>query len=83
VPGMRASRVQVYLDLRARIHRREDGHRPGDRLPNREVLADLYGVSVYTIGRAIDLLKHDGLVETHGGAGTWVVGGEEFPSDHF
>lgn len=83
MPGRRASRVDVYLDLRGRIRRRDDGHRPGDRLPNRADLADLYGVSVFTIGRAIELLKHDGLVETHGGAGTYVVGGEEFPSDHF
>lgn len=79
----------IYQDLRARILRRDDGHRPGDRLPKQEELADLYAVSVATVQRAVRLLKHDGLVRTRGGAGTVVVGvpdadapAEDYLADH-
>lgn len=72
---------EIYADLRTRILRRDEGHRPGDRLPSQDELAALYSVSVATISRAVRLLKHDRLVRTRGGAGTFVVGVDDYLAD--
>jgi len=82
VPARKLSAVQIYEDLRSRILRRDDGHRPGDRLPSQGELADLYSVHRSTISRAMMLLAHDGLVHGRGGAGTWVLG-EERPAEDY
>lgn len=73
VPAVPMSSNAIYLDLRDRIQRGEAGYRPGDRLPTQDELADLYSVSRATITRAYLLLTHDGLIESRGGAGTYVA----------
>lgn len=73
LPPTESSRDQIYEALRTRILDRAPGYRPGDRLPTQESIAAVYKVSTATVGRAIDLLKHDGLVRTSGGSGTVVI----------
>ncbi|WP_427422632.1 winged helix-turn-helix domain-containing protein [Lysinibacillus fusiformis] len=73
MPAAESARDWIYRVLRERILEGAAGFRPGDRLPTRGIIADAFKVSPATVGRAIDLLKHDGLVKTSGGAGTVVV----------
>lgn len=63
------SGAEIYAELRGGIL---DGTVRG-RLPTREALAKRHNVSVWTIGRVIDRLKHEGLVVTRGSRGTWVA----------
>lgn len=62
---------RIYGDLLARI---SDG-RLGDgaRLPNERVLAEQYGVSRVTVRRALARLRHERLVQSVQGAGTFVT----------
>lgn len=56
------------------VLRREIGARcrPGDRLPGMRALCRRFGVSINTIGAAIDLLAGDGLVTRRQGSGVFV-----------
>lgn len=67
-------RARVVADLRARIERGEDGHRPGDLLPTHAELAKKYEVSARTAGNAVGELIAEGLAESDGRAGTRIVG---------
>lgn len=57
-------------DLDARI--RQGQWRMGEALPAEQSLASLYGVSLGTVRRAIDLLAQDGVVERRQGSGTYL-----------
>lgn len=48
-------------------------HRPGERLPTQEELADRYRVSRATVIQALDLLRERGLIVTRQGSGTFVT----------
>ncbi len=61
---------RLYDDLKARI---EDGEwKPGTPLPAESILAEIYGVALGTMRKAIDQLAADGLVERRQGRGTFV-----------
>jgi GntR family transcriptional regulator len=47
--------------------------RPGDELPSERALALEYGIARPTATRALELLRHEGLVESVQGSGTFVV----------
>jgi len=57
-------------DLDARI--RQGQWRLGEALPAEQALASLYGVSLGTVRRAIDLLVQDGVIERRQGSGTYL-----------
>jgi GntR family transcriptional regulator len=63
---------QLADTLRAAIEQGRYG--PGDALPSEPQLSREHGMSRPTVVRAIDLLRRDGLVESHQGRGTFVVG---------
>jgi GntR family transcriptional repressor for pyruvate dehydrogenase complex len=48
--------------------------KPGDRLPTATGLAAMFGVSVPVIREALAKLRHDGLIETVQGSGSYVAG---------
>jgi len=50
----------------------ESGASPGSRLPSRQELARLAGVSMITVRRALDELERAGRVTSHQGVGTFV-----------
>ncbi len=47
--------------------------RPGDEVPSERALAAEYGISRPTATRALELLRHEGLVESIQGSGTYVA----------
>ncbi len=51
----------------------EQGLREGDRLPSTAELAELAGVSVISVRRALDELAHSGKIVRHQGVGTFVA----------
>jgi DNA-binding LacI/PurR family transcriptional regulator len=61
----------VLASLRSRIVRGE--WKPGDRLPTRSQLEQMYDVSGVTIQRALDQLTADGFVYARGRNGTFVA----------
>jgi DNA-binding transcriptional regulator YhcF (GntR family) len=66
-----AERQSMVVDaLRSRII--GGGLPPGSRLPARLDLVNEFGVSSVTLQRAIEILKRDGLLRTHGRGGTYV-----------
>lgn len=73
MPPTESIRDHIYEALRTRILDGAAGYRAGDRLPSQADIAQVYGVSIATVQRAVDLLKHDGLVQTRGGAGTVIT----------
>lgn len=52
---------------------REQGLQPGDRLPSTAELAELAGVSVISVRRALDELTHQRKITRHQGVGTFVA----------
>ncbi|MFI1400107.1 GntR family transcriptional regulator [Streptomyces sp. NPDC020681] len=48
-------------------------HRPGERLPTQEELAERYQVSRATVIQALDVLRESGLIVTRQGSGTFVT----------
>ncbi len=46
---------------------------PGDRLPTEAALADSFGVSRSVVREAISRLRHDGLIKTRQGSGSFVA----------
>jgi len=44
------------------------------KLPTRRELAEQYGVADMTIGRALEVLKDEGVIETVPGLGVFVAG---------
>lgn len=56
---------------------------PGSRLPSQRELADRLGLSVQTVGRALEELARRGLVRGHVGRGTWITGGADEPQPPF
>lgn len=62
---------RVVDDLRAKIHARELP--VGTRLPSLSKLGQMYGVSSDVARQAIAVLRADGRVATHHGAGTFVL----------
>ncbi|MCA1674001.1 MAG: GntR family transcriptional regulator [Actinobacteria bacterium] len=61
---------QIATDLRTAI--RSGEYRPGHQLPSGSALAKRYDVARPTVQRAIDLLRAEGLIVGHAGAG-WFV----------
>lgn len=56
--------MQVAERIRTRILDGEEGYRPGQKLPSQRELAQGEGVSIATLGRAIDHLRVEGYVIT-------------------
>lgn len=65
-------RYQQVIDLVERLIV-ERGLDPGSLLPTQRELADLAGVSLITVRRALDELERDGRVAGHQGVGTFVA----------
>ncbi len=63
--------LRIYHDLAARIASRD--WPPETPLPPQRELADEYGVTIMTLRQALQLLAHDGLIETRHGSGTYVA----------
>ncbi|MFJ9692527.1 GntR family transcriptional regulator [Kitasatospora sp. NPDC101183] len=61
---------QIAGDLRGRIVRGELG--PGDPLPSERELTERWKVARATVVRALDVLRHEGLIETRQGTGSTV-----------
>ncbi|MFP4137916.1 MAG: FadR/GntR family transcriptional regulator [Halomonas sp.] len=61
---------RVYGDIVDRIIRREFAE--GERLPSETLLAERYGVSRPIVREALAMLRDDGLVRSHRGAGSFV-----------
>jgi len=66
-----------YRDVATRLRweLKEEGYRPGQRLPSAEHLAARFKVSRRTIGRALDVLATENLIEVIVGRGCYVAGG--------
>ena len=61
---------RISADLRRKIR---DGHlAPGERMPAETALRDVYGVSLLTMRRALDVLAVEGLIERRQGLGNFV-----------
>ncbi|MFE4513284.1 GntR family transcriptional regulator [Kitasatospora sp. NPDC056783] len=69
--------VQVSSLLRAAILTKT--FRPGDQLPSGPELMKRYGVAKATIGRAMDILRDEGLIVTRPGKGSFVRDRTERP----
>lgn len=67
-------RVDIYREILVQIERyiRENGLKPGDRLPSDRVLADMLGVSRPTVRMALKALQSLGRLESRVGSGTYV-----------
>ncbi|MGH3812580.1 MAG: GntR family transcriptional regulator [Pseudonocardiaceae bacterium] len=63
--------LRIYHDLAARIASRD--WPPQTPLPPQRELADEYGVTIMTLRQALQLLAHDGLIDTRHGSGTYVA----------
>ena len=61
---------QIAGDLRGRIVRGELS--PGDALPSERELTERWNVARATVVRALDVLRHEGLIETRQGTGSVV-----------
>ncbi|MGW2513630.1 GntR family transcriptional regulator [Streptomyces scopuliridis] len=61
---------QIAADLRGKIVRGDLG--PGQTLPSERELTDRWNVSRATVVKALDVLRHEGLVETRQGTGSTV-----------
>ncbi len=68
----RQLRYQHVYDLVVNLIE-EQGLREGDQLPSTAELADLAGVSVISVRRALDELAHSGKIVRHQGVGTFVA----------
>jgi DNA-binding GntR family transcriptional regulator len=70
--GRRPLRYQRVIDLVDEIIRTHD-LRPGSLLPTQRELAELAGVSLITVRRALEELEREGRVAGHQGVGTFVA----------
>ncbi|MFB9902983.1 TetR/AcrR family transcriptional regulator C-terminal domain-containing protein [Allokutzneria oryzae] len=61
---------RIAAEIRSRIEAGE--LRPGDRVPSTRAVTREWGVAMATAAKALDLLRQEGLVEAHPGAGTVV-----------
>lgn len=61
---------QIAADLRGRIVRGD--LEPGDSLPSERELTERWSVSRATVVRALEVLRHEGLIETRQGTGSRV-----------
>lgn len=67
-PSLTEALVQAVLDLA-----REEGLKPGDRLPSIKALSDRFGVSVPTMREAIQKIANLGVVEVRHGSGIYLT----------
>jgi DNA-binding GntR family transcriptional regulator len=67
--------LQVVASIRDAIN--NGNYQPGDRLPARHELINLYGVAHMTINRALDVLRREGLIASQQGRGVFVVGPQQ------
>jgi DNA-binding GntR family transcriptional regulator len=70
--GGRPLRYRRVIDLIDELIRAQD-LQPGDLLPTQKELAELAGVSLITVRRALDELEREGRVAGHQGVGTFVA----------
>jgi DNA-binding GntR family transcriptional regulator len=71
-PGRRPLRYQRVIDLIDELIRTQD-LQPGDLLPTQKELAELAGVSLITVRRALGELEREGRVAGHQGVGMFVA----------
>ena len=62
---------QIADELRQNIQ--DAVFRVGDRLPTETELSDRFGVNRHTLRRAMEVLRHEGIVDVERGRGTFVV----------
>lgn len=62
--------VRIAAALEEEIRRR---HRPGEKLPSEQRLADRFGVNRHTLRRAVDELVRAGLIQRRWGVGIFVA----------
>lgn len=71
----------IAADLRGQI---ASGALPVDgKLPTKNTLAEHYGVALATVDRALDDLRHEGLIRSDQGAGTYILKMPDEPSSEF
>jgi GntR family phosphonate transport system transcriptional regulator len=63
--------LQIAGELRHNIQ--ESVFSVGDRLPTEMELSDRFGVNRHTLRRAMEVLRHEGIVDVERGRGTFVV----------
>lgn len=63
--------IKVYTDLKTKIQK--NILLPGDKLPTNKDLCSLYGVSLITIKKALELLKDEGYIHGISGIGTFIT----------
>jgi GntR family transcriptional regulator len=68
--------MRVAADIRRSILDGEDGYQEGAKLPGQRELAESHGVSIATLGRAIDQLQVEGYITTSR-RGTFVANAPE------
>ncbi|NEQ44028.1 MAG: phosphonate metabolism transcriptional regulator PhnF [Leptolyngbya sp. SIOISBB] len=62
---------QIADELRQNIQ--DAVFKVGDRLPTEATLSDRFGVNRHTLRRAMEVLRHEGIVDVERGRGTFVV----------
>ncbi|MEM6520079.1 MAG: phosphonate metabolism transcriptional regulator PhnF [Cyanobacteria bacterium P01_D01_bin.71] len=62
---------QIADELRKNIQ--ESVFKIGDRLPTETELSDRFGVNRHTLRRAMEVLRHEGIVDVERGRGTFVI----------
>ncbi|MGD1861259.1 MAG: phosphonate metabolism transcriptional regulator PhnF [Leptolyngbyaceae cyanobacterium] len=62
---------QIADELRRNIQ--ESVFKIGDRLPTETELSDRFGVNRHTLRRAMEVLRHEGIVDVERGRGTFVI----------
>jgi DNA-binding transcriptional regulator YhcF (GntR family) len=71
IPANRHTRYRQMVDsIKAGV---ADGrYRPGEKLPSEKYLIEEYSFSLTTIRKALDTLRHEGVIASSQGAGVWV-----------
>ena len=63
----------LYLQLVDALRREIAGRRPGERIDSEPALAERFGVSRFTVTRAVEMLVDEGLIRRRQGLGSFVA----------
>ena len=71
---------RLYQELLSKLRRQvKASYSEGEGLPSQRALADMHGVGLATVHRALKQLATEGLVETRRGSGVVRTGGKKAP----